>query len=214
MEKKQKLKLSDIWYYYKVHFIVILIVIALIAYTVYNKVTQINDDFLIECMSDIGFSYDTAGILADSLEQSGVVVDIDGDGIVQVNILTYQTGFSGNQNIDLQMAQVVALRMAMGEGPIIIADKQVFEEYEQHGIFKDISAIANELGIDESRFLRSSDGTVIGISIWDSQWIENNGINCDGLYASLRIINPDLSNNKNLLKQYDAAEDIFKYIVK
>ena len=214
MEKKQKLKITDIWYYYKGYVAIVLVVVLAIGYTVFNKVTEVKDDFLIECISDIGFDYDAAYTLADSLEQSGAVPDINGDGNVQVNVATYQTGLSGNKNIDPQIAQVAQLRMAVGEGAIIIADKKVFEVYDRYEMFKDISSIADELGIDESKVVKSSDGKVVGIGITDSKWLAESGVKYDGLYAALRVMNADNADDESLAAQFAAAEDILKYIIK
>ncbi len=214
MEKKQKLKLSDIWYYYKGYVAIGLIVVLAIGYTVFNKVTEVKDDFLIECISDIGFDYDAAYTLADSLEQSGAVPDINGDGNVRVNVATYQTGLSGNKNIDPQIAQVAQLRMAVGEGAIIIADKKVFEVYDRYEMFKDILSIADEFGIDESKIVKSSDGKVVGIGITDSKWLADDGVKYDGLYAALRVMNADNADDKSLAAQFAAAEDILKYIIR
>ena len=112
------------------------------------------------------------------------------------------------------MAQITQLRMAVGEGAIIISDKKVFEVYDSYQMFKDISAIADEYGFDDNSVVKSSDGKVVGISITNSQWLKQNNIKCDGLYAALRVMNADNSNNQTLKKQFDSAEDILKYIIK
>lgn len=214
MEKKQKLKLSDIWYYYKGYIAVGIVIVFAIAYTLYNGATSVKSDFLIECISDIGFDYDAAYSLADGLSLSGAVPDLNDDGKCVADLKTYQTGLSGNQNIDPQMAQITQLRMAVGEGAIIISDKKVFEVYDSYQMFKDISAIADEYGFDDNSVVKSSDGKVVGISITNSQWLKQNNIKCDGLYAALRVMNADNSNNQTLKKQFDSAEDILKYIIK
>ncbi len=214
MKDKQKLKLTDIWYYYKGYVAIGIIVALAIGYTVFNKATEIKNDILIECISDIGFDYDAAYTLANSLEQSGAVPDTNGDGNVKVTVSTYQTGLSGIQKIDPQIAQVAQLRMAVGEGAIIIADKKVFEVYDSYNMFKDISPIANLFGIDKSKVVTSSDGKIIGIDITNSKWLADNGVKCNGLYAALRVINEDNASDKRLAAQFDAAQDILKYIVR
>ena len=211
-DKKYKLTLSDIWYYYKIHFFVVLAIIIAIVYTVYTSVTRVEPDFTIDCLSDSGITYEDADELGILLGDSGKVSDNDGDGQVYVKVSNYPTGLSSPTG-DPNYVQVIQLRMAVGETPIILAEPKVFEMYDDSGVFTDITHIADDCAIaDEDRILHN--GAVIGIKIDNCALFEQNGFASKDLYLSLRTPTAAISKNDELLKSFDNADAVAKYIIK
>ena len=212
MEKKQKLKLSDIWYYYKGYVLIAVIVIVGIAYTVYTNINEVTTDILIDCASDKCFSAEQARILNDDLNNSGIVPDIDGDGkgIAQIN--AYQTGTSGDSKVDAQNTEVTQVKMSVGESAIIITDESVINMYAYYDMFKDITHLAQTFGAQD--VIKDVNGKVIAINIDNCQWLARNGIKTDGLYLTLRIPSADLEDDKQLMKQFENAEQVAEYILK
>ena len=210
-DKRYKLTLSDIWYYYKVHFFVALAIIIAIVYTIYSTVTKVEPDFTIDCFSDTGITYEMSDKLEELISNSGTVDDIDGDGIVSTSISAFPTGLS-SPNGDPNYIQVIQLRMAVGESAIIMAEPRVFDMYDESGVFMDITHIADECNIPaEDRLIY--DGKVLGIKADNSPLFRNNGISSTDLFISLRTPTLDISKKEELMKSFGYAEDVVKYIL-
>jgi hypothetical protein len=210
-DKRYKLTLSDIWYYYKVHFFVALAIIIAIVYTIYSTVTKVEPDFTIDCFSDTGITYEMSDKLEELISNSGTVDDIDGDGIVFTSISAFPTGLS-SPNGDPNYIQVIQLRMAVGESAIIMAEPRVFDMYDESGVFMDITHIADECNIPvEDRLIY--DGKVLGIRADNSPLFRNNGFISTDLFISLRTPTMDISKKEELMKSFGYAEDVVKYIL-
>ena len=211
-DKRYKLTLSDIWYYYKIHFFVAMAIIIAIVYTVYSTVTKVEPDFTIDCFSDTGITYEMTDKLEELINSSGTVADVDGDEAVVTGVSSFPTGLS-SPNGDPNYIQVIQLRMAVGESPIIMAEPRVFEMYDASGVFMDITHIADECNIpDQDRLI--FDGKVLGIRVDNSKLFANNGFTSTDLFISLRTPTYDIQKNEALMKAFGYAEDVAKYIIK
>lgn len=214
-EEKQK-KWENYWYYYKWHTIVGIVALLVIVYTVYDKVTYIKPDFEIDAVTDCGFSYNSADTIANSLASSGALDDINGDGKIKASVSYYTAGYSGeaSKQADPSMMQIVQLRMAVGESPIILTDSTVAKVYEDQGVFADITDLADRLGIANEDRLASKDGKVIGINIAESAAFADTGIQTGELYLTLRNPTNDIKKNKKAMKEFENAEKIAEYLIK
>ncbi|MBQ7901138.1 MAG: hypothetical protein IJ365_04135 [Clostridia bacterium] len=212
-DKKYKLTLSDIWYYYKVHFFVAVAIILAIVYTVYTAVTNVEPDFTIDCISDSGVTYESEDLLKQLLETGGAVADNNGDGEVKVNISATPSGMSGT-TADPNYVEIVQLRMAVGESAIILTEPKVISSYEQHGIFMDLTQLADDCGIAESDRIISSEGYVIGIKIDNCGLFATNGITTKDLYLTLRTPSSNMQKKEEMIKQFDNASAVAQYIIK
>lgn len=210
-DKRYKLTLSDIWYYYKVHFFVALAIIIAIAYTVYSTVTKVEPDFTIDCFSDTGITYEMSDKLSELISNSGTVSDTDDDGRVSTDISVFPTGLS-SPNGDPNYIQVIQLRMAVGESPVIMAEPRVFDMYDESGVFADISHVADEYNIpNEDRIVYAD--KVIGIRVDNSPLFTANGLASTDLFIALRTPTNAIKKNEALMKSFGYAEDVAKYIL-
>ncbi len=213
--EKQK-KWENYWYYYKWHTIVGIIAALVIAYTIYDKVTYVKPDFEIDAVTDCGFSYNSADTVENNLVSSGALDDINGDGKIKASVSYYTAGYSdeASKQADPSMMQIVQLRMAVGESPIILTDAAVTKVYEDQGVFTDITDLADRLGIADEKRLMSKDGKVIGINVAESTAFADTGIQTGELYLTLRAPTNDMKKNKAAMKEFDNAEKIAEYLIK
>ncbi len=210
-DKRHKLTLSDIWYYYKVHFLVALAIVIAIVYTVYTTGTKVEPDFTIDCFSDTGITYEMSDKLSELISNSGTVTDIDGDGKVVTNISNYPTGLS-SPNGDPNYIQVIQLRMAVGESPLIMAEPRVFDMYDESGVFMDITYIADQCNISpEDRIIY--EGKVLGIRSDNSPLFTANSLASSDLFIALRTPSNEIRKNEAAMKSFGCADDVVAYIL-
>lgn len=215
-KEEKKKKWENYWYYYKWHTIIGIIVVMLISYSIYEKVTYVSPDFEIDAITDCGFSYNSAETIENKLVESGALPDINEDGKVSANVNFYTAGYSqeASKQADASMMQIVQLRMAVGESPIILTDEALTKVYEDQGVFTDITEMADKLGITDDDRLLSKDGKVIGINVAASPVFAETGIFTGKLYLTLRTPTNDMKKNKKAMKTFDNAEQIAKYLIK
>lgn len=213
--EKQK-KWENYWYYYKWHTIIGIIAALVIAYTVYDKVTYVKPDFEIDAVTDCGFTYNSADMVENSLASSGTLDDINGDGKVKASVSYYTAGYSdeASKQADPSMMQIVQLRMAVGESPIILTDAAVVKVFDDQGVFMDITDLTDRLGIAQENRLISKDGAVIGINVAESTVFADTGIQTGELYLTLRNPTNDMKKNEKAMKQFDSAERIAEYLIR
>ncbi len=209
---KIKYFFKNYWYYYKFYAIGAAFILLLIGFTVYEKVTYVKPDMIIDCISDnMYLSPDNIEAICDYIESSGSLKDINGDENVKVSFGTYSAGATDTAvGIDGGSAYEMAeIKMAVGNSAIIIADKAVIERYEKYNIYKDISAIAKKLDVPQEDRLYSSKGALIGIRFDNRGIMKRLGVSGKEIFLSLRISMD--STDEEMIEQ---APSVAEYILK
>ena len=209
MEKK-KLKFSDWWYYYKWYVIGACFVLAAIVITLYINSNKTGTDMYIECASDNCLTVEQARAVAKTLNDSGVIDDVDGDGMGLCKLNTYQTGMNGKN--DAKNAEATQLKMLVGEAAIVFTDENVIKGYENQKTFKNISYLAEKF--PERKVITNESGDVVGICIDDCELFRQNNIRTNGMYLTMRNIPGDLKKDKKLVKMFENADKVAEYILK
>lgn len=212
-DKKYKLSLSDIWYYYKIHFFVTVAIILAVVYTVYTVMSNVEPDFTLDCISDSGITYEAGELLKQLLGECGAVSDNNGDGEVNVNVSITPSGMSDTTS-NPSYVEIVQLRMAVGESQIILTEPKVISAYEHYGVFVDLTQLADNCGIADDDRIMSEEGYVIGIKIDNCSLFEKNGIISKDLYLTLRQPSLDNQKNEEIMNQFNNAAYVAQYIIK
>lgn len=217
MTKEERMKkLDNFWYYYKWHVIIGIFVAVVLFFTIHDAVTNVDPDITIDCIMDSGISYMHTEALESDLEANAGINDNNGDENIKCTIAMAQTGRDpSTASADGSMMQVVQLRMAVGESTIIITEPYILDLYQEHEIFGDMTAIADEMNIpEEKRYMSPDNSKVIAINIDDSEFLKKQGISSTDCFVSLRVLNLDQQNNEQKVKEFENSKEIIKYIIK
>ena len=205
-------KWENFWFYYKVHVIVAIAVAIVAGITIYDKISYVEPDFFIDCFTDGTYiAYDTAEEMGKEIAQEEFFIDINNDGNKRVNINVFSagaedktTGMQGGSAYEL-----MDLKMAVGNSAIVFADKSVLKRYENKGILKDISFIAEKAGMSGDDVYVSADGTLVGIKIDNTEFLKKHKVSGKDLYMALRVAVPTVDKEMT-----DLAPSVAEYILK
>ena len=103
--KTAKEKRANWWFYHKVHLLVGVLLVALWAGVIYSLLSRTSPDYTIAIVGGSFYSDDMITKMEEQLAPYGE--DRNGDGQVQVEVLTYAVGGSG----DPQMQEINGVRM-------------------------------------------------------------------------------------------------------
>lgn len=214
--EERKKKIENFWYYYKWHVIIGIFVVIIAAYTIHDAVTKVNPDISIDCIIDKGIGYSSTDAIVADLETNGGIADNNQDGNIKVAMTLSQTGRDpSSATAEGSMMEVVQLRMAVGEANIIISEPYILELYEEHDIFDDLTAIADEMNIPQERRYMSYDGTkVIAIKLDNNEFMTKQGLVTEDCYLALRVLNLNQQDDEEKIRQFENAKDVAKYIIK
>lgn len=215
---KQELskKIDNFWFYYKWHVIVGIFVVIIASVTIYDAVTKIHPDLIIDCVTDSNISHSHTPFITDDLEASGFVKDNNDDGNIAVQMTHTQTGRDPSTvSADGSMMQVVQLRMAVGESSLIITEPYILELYDAHEIFYDLTEIADKMGIPRERRHMSEDGSkVTAINIDNTEFLSKLNIPTKDCFVAVRVLNLNQQDDEEKIKQFENAKEIMEYIAK
>ncbi len=205
-------KWEHYWFYYKWHTIIAAVAVILISFTIYSTVTKTRYDFHIDMLSR-DMSMGIAESMADDLEKSGIIGDINGDGSVKVNASLTPLSEQGG-NSDIMQMQAIQTRMLVGESTIMFVSKDFIEGYGEQGIFMDITDIADECGIPaDTRFL-DKDGKTIAIRLLDNKFMLEHGTKAEDSYVVMKNLTHDQKKHEEKIKQHEISPDVLRYILK
>ena len=142
-------KVEHFFEYYKLHTIVAVIAVIMIATTVYQVSTRIDYDFEVGYYGASGFTDEHAQKLAEYL--SGVVEDVNGDGEVNVRVTVVGSAYATQ---DFQM-QVAMNQKFMAELSTDTYDAYLFDNvyYSQYGPATDIGLFETSITLNDSENL-------------------------------------------------------------
>lgn len=116
---------ENFWFYYKVHVIVAIFAVLVIAFTIYEFTTMVEDDLTITYFSEAPISNDRVTKLTDFLTQ--FVNDIDGDAefMVSISPISGSLNDGGEQGVAAQTKY--AAEIGSGHSMGFIVDKSYFD---------------------------------------------------------------------------------------
>ncbi len=212
MKKEKITKFSDFVYYYKWHVIVLVVLVIVLASSLYSCATKVEDDLVVSVLiSNYASSSASENISADLCE-AGIIPDIDGDGICKtyVNIVTMP--LEAQSEADMAAGYQAMIAMAADDSMLFLVDEDLLEMYEEQGAFGDISDKAEKYGFTEDEVYIAEDGALMGLSLKDNEYLESKGILTDTLYACFRPI-PEGELEEDVLAKIKAADDILEFIL-
>jgi hypothetical protein len=188
LTEKQKLKdmnfqdkLSYLWEYYKIHAIVIVGVIALLSYIIYEVITpNIETRFYAAIINntigdEVWEQYSTQ--LSEYLELDEKTES------VQLNHNFY---LNSNSEYSMNMQQALSTYVAAGEVDVIIAPESTFREYAYYGFFQKISdhiptdlytSLADYVFVSNTEEV--AEKSAYGIYLTDTKLFRENAVNTD-----------------------------------
>ena len=203
---------KNYWYYYKGFAIVAAFILFAVGFTVYERVTYVKPDMIIDCISDsLYLSLDNIEKICEDIEKSGALSDINGDEKIKTSLSTYSAGQSDTTvGTDGGSAyEIMEIKMAIGNSALIIADKKVLERYEKYNIYQDISDIAQKLGISEEDLYYSSEGAPVGVRLDNRDVFKKYGISSEDVFLAIRVQMDSV--DEEMIEQ---APNVAEYILK
>lgn len=193
-----------VWEYYKWHILGTAFAIVLVAVWVFQCTHRVRYDMTIVYAGHMTYTEEQQAQICEKAAE--YVPDIDGND--KVNIYFQPLVFSdkaGNEEYDYAVQTKLDLTFVDDYAYIYLMDEIETALYMQRDlvadIFEPVSAFAE--GIDAETFAGESDGVPYAISLSDSGWLKENGIDSDNLYLMVRKnTNPDDEKNT---KAHDGA---------
>ena len=201
------------WDYYKIHTIVIAVIVLLAGTTVYQSVTNPEYDFNALYAGEYDLIDENAEILRQRMSE--FVTDTDGDGKdgVALNRISFVNGME-----DTQFEYVSAMRMQLevtDENSILFIFDDTKAQYfigtsEMDGAFLEVSQWLDGEVSEERLYI--SEEKAYAVNLKGSKLLEECGINSDNLYIAVRnyIEEPD----EELKEKIADAKNIANAIVK
>ena len=156
-----KKRLQNFWYYYKVHTIIILTVLAALLYFFWAQKDTVKSDYSAAIVSPRGCTEEQLTMIRTALEQAGK--DQNGDGAVTATVRIYRFAIGKDGQDRTEIAKLDADLVGKESGLFFTDDPEQFE-VSTNGIGKAADAIpVSEIplfsgcGIDDLFLLRRSD---------------------------------------------------------
>ena len=133
-----KQKLQNFWYYYKIHTIIILAVMAAALYFFLSQRSSISSDYNIAVISSRGCSDVQLAKISNALETAGI--DQDGDGSVTVKLSAYRFSLGQDGQDQIEIMKLDADLVGKESGIFFTEDPDQFEA-STNGIGKAADAV-------------------------------------------------------------------------
>lgn len=213
MKKEKLTKFSDYVYYYKWHAIIAVVVIVVLAFTIHDCATKIEDDMVVTALLSNYPAIEASENMSADFVSAGLIPDANEDGVSQVYVNLVTVPLDPQSEQEMMGAQQAMIAMAADDSILFLIDEDLLEMYETQGAFGDISEKAESLGYGEDLIYTAEDGTVMGISLKDNEYLKSKGVVTDTLYACYRAL-PEGELEPEAKLKLKAADDIFDYIMK
>ena len=154
--KKQlspKEKRANFWYYYKIHVFVVIFAVVVIALTVYEIVTKVEDDLTVTYFSNTSISNERVTKLTDFITQFTKDIDGDAESMVSISPISGSLSDGGEQSVAAQTKY--AAEIGSGHSMGFIVDRAYFDAInkaypdiiQEYCLITDNEAVAELLGI-------------------------------------------------------------------
>ena len=187
--KKDPVKLENIFYYYRIHIIVSLVVVVFLFFMIRSCINQVKYDFCVVIFGEV-YAEDEQKIVTfiqeqmTSSETPSVFVMPSYDADPQYQYAT-------------QM-KLIAMAAAK-EIDVLITNESIFKSHSKQGMFVSLDDIADTLGYSDDRNIKGMDiidesdeeeieiepDYIYGIKVSDSIFIKENGIHGEKLVAGI-----------------------------
>lgn len=197
-------KAGNFLHYYKVHIIIGIIALIVLATTIRGCVTRVDPDFNLAFLGNIYFSETDA--LKDTIKAEIPEIKEPGfDGA----FLGADGSSDGQQEYAMQMKAMVLF--AAADVDLFIIDKANFDKYAEQGAFISLDEIAPKLGIDKEKnktyAAKSKEDTaehIYGVDISNSEVLKKSNIQGKEMIAAIPVRG----------KQLDKAEKLIALLLK
>lgn len=143
-----KKKLENYWFYYKIHTIAAVFILVLVIGFIHEQVSKPKYDYHIGIIDTQGFDQDSLDSLQAEFE--ACAADRNGDGKIQIQLLTYAVDESESANPQQVMATQTQLfgDVELGTSVIFIYSDAIYESFKDEGLFP--ADESRRLAIDDS----------------------------------------------------------------
>jgi len=180
-------KAGNFFHYYKIHIIVGIIALIVIATTIRGCVTRVDPDFNLAYLGQLYFS--ETDILKETIKKE--IPEITEPGFDGAYLGSGDSA-DGQQEYAMQMKAMVLF--AAADVDLFILDKENFERYAEQGAFISLDEIAPRLGIDEEKTksytAKSEEDTsehIYGIDVSTSQVLKESNIQGEIMIAAIPV---------------------------
>ncbi len=212
MDEQKKSKISNFWYYHKVHVIVTIIVAVVLVFTIYDCQNKVEPDISVRGVLNFYASEESRAAFEQTLYDAGLVTDINGDGKQNclVQLLGVPDEVQSEQDVAVNFQ--VTLGFAADDAVLYLINDEFLELYEEDGIFEDMSDFAQQHGVLQEDCYVTESGEVIGISLEGNQLLEGCGIPTDTLYMAKRVMRTNEEEDAEKQAMFAQSERIADYL--
>ncbi|NJD03156.1 MAG: hypothetical protein FIA99_11330 [Ruminiclostridium sp.] len=179
-------KAGNFFHYHKIHIIVGIIALIVLAATIRGCVTRVDPDFNIAFMGQLYFN--ETDVLKETIKKE--IPEIKEPGFDGAFLSKDST--DGQQEYAMQMKAMVLF--AAGDIDLFILDKESFDRFVQQGVFTNLDEIAPRLGIENeiSKLykMKLEDNTtehIYGIDISNSEALKKSKIQGVKMIAAISV---------------------------
>lgn len=201
-----KSKMSNFFYYHKVHIaaFIFAIICAVITFRQCSNIESADISAVYACSETAG--NETADFLKTAIEDTGLVTDIDGNGVVTASVFALYTPDHVQGGQDVNAYNKIFIEMIEGDNALYLIDKRFIME-ETYSALLPIDYLAD--GVGEEKLLRNANGQVIAIDVSESKFFSDAKVPSKGLYVALSSV--VLSDKSS--PEYKCAHMLAKHIV-
>jgi len=191
-------KVNNFFYYYKVHMIVGIILVLVLAFTLKGCISKVNADLSMDFIGN--FNYNETDPLALKIKN-----DIPGLKAAEVEIIPLTGKLDSQQEYAFQMKAVAVL--SVGDADVYIMDKTNFEKYGKQGVFSSLDNLATELNINGDTnkdclltSINDKSEHLYGIDVSKSSILKESGVISNEAIAGIRLNAKHQENAVKLIK--------------
>ena len=143
----------------------------------------------------------------NELNSCGIVKDSNNEGGMNIKIKTLYIPESKELMQEQGIKEQLQLEFVTGECTLYILDSETIYENEIHGVFYDLTQLADKFEVPENKRYIASDGSVCAISLNGNEYLKNHGAPCDEQYLAIRYHDED-SKDPKISNALNMAEHI------
>lgn len=202
-EKKDAEWLSNFFFYYGKYVIVLIILIAMLVVCCVSCSKKVDYDFEMYYISDKHFESSVFDNVENALKD--VVDDVDGrhGTVVSFNDYTAVSEQVITSDVDMVMTSKIHVEIAEGHGYLYIMNEEWANFCTEGELLEDISKYTGD------------EGPCYFTEVTDNKFLNDMGVKDNGrLYAGIRILNYDRTDDRKEIAKHNNAYKAFEYILK
>jgi hypothetical protein len=195
-----KARTEYLFYYYKWHAIIVLVVIILAILTIHDISSRPNYDYRLMIVSDLYLMQEDTDLLSKRISELGEDVNGDGQILVSVDPVYLESSTAGDMQMIMAAQAKVIGEVTAGETYLFMFNKTGYDSmFKGQGIFG-----SDEPNEDEAYF------SLKGNSFISDTYIDVD-IETNEVFLGLRV-SDGLSNKENIKTSYSASEVLYNKI--